>query len=101
VTSGQSVAKGIAAEEGIPVVKRDVFLDHDIDVKSIKRQFSRLIQMAWKNGYAVGIGHPHPETLQVLKEMLPMLSALRIELVPVSRQMNIQSPPLILSERKQ
>jgi len=100
MTSSQSVAEGIAAEEGVPVVRRDVFLDHDIDVKSIKRQFSRLIQMAWKNGYAVGIGHPHPETLQVLKEMLPMLSALRIELVPVSRQMHIQSP-LMLSERKQ
>jgi len=100
VTSNRSVAKGIAAEEGVPTVKRDVFLDHDIDVKSIKLQFLRLIQIAQEKGHAVGIGHPHPETFQVLKEMLPMLSSLQIELVPVSRQMHTQQL-LMLSERKQ
>jgi len=100
MTSSQSVAKGIAAEEGVPTVKRDVFLDHDIDVKSIKLQFLRLIQIAQEKGHAVGIGHPHPETFQVLKEMLPMLSSLQIELVPVSRQMHTQQL-LMLSERKQ
>jgi len=100
MTSSRSVAGSIAEEQGVPVVKRDVFLDHSTDVRSIKRQFSRLIKMAWEKGHAVGIAHPHPETLRVLKEMLPMLSALQIDLVPVSRQVKPQQS-LMLSAHKQ
>jgi polysaccharide deacetylase 2 family uncharacterized protein YibQ len=40
-----------------------------------------------KNGHTIGIGHPHPETSTILKEILPQMSQLNIEIVPVSSQL--------------
>jgi polysaccharide deacetylase 2 family uncharacterized protein YibQ len=85
-TSQKSVAEKIAKEQGVPTIRRDVFLDHQVDTISIKAQFNRLIQLALKNGYAVGIAHPHAETLVVLREMLPQLDGLNIQIVPISKQ---------------
>ncbi|MEO1896355.1 MAG: divergent polysaccharide deacetylase family protein [Cycloclasticus sp.] len=90
-TSSQSVAETIAHEQRVAVVRRDVFLDHDIDQESIKFEINRLIQIAKKKGRAVGIGHPHAATLVVLKEMLPQLEALGVELVPISHRINAMS----------
>jgi len=86
-TSKKSVAEQVANEVGVPVIRRDVFLDHDINEASIRQQFNRLLSLAKKNGHAVAIGHPHPETLTVLREMLPQLAAENIKVVPVSSQM--------------
>ncbi|MEH6502739.1 MAG: divergent polysaccharide deacetylase family protein [Cycloclasticus sp.] len=85
-TSKQSVAEKIAKEQGVPTIRRDVFLDHHVDIESIKAEFNRLIKLAIKNGAAVGIAHPYAETLVVLREMLPQLEALNVQLVPVSKQ---------------
>ena len=87
-TSKQSIADMIAIENGVPSLSRDVFLDHDINETSIEAQFNRLIKLARRNGHAIGIGHPHPETLAVLQKMLPKLRQLNIQLVPVSSQLN-------------
>lgn len=89
-TSSQSVAEAIAFEQGVGAIRRDVFLDHVIDEASIKSEFNRLVQLVQKRGHAVGIGHPHPETLAVLQDMLPMLDDLNIQLVPISQQINAQ-----------
>ncbi len=86
-TSKQSVADMIAIENGVPSLTRDVFLDHDINNASIEAQFNRLIKLAKSKGHAIGIGHPHPETLKVLRDMLPKLEGLNVRLVPVSRQL--------------
>ena len=85
-TTTQSIAKKIALENGVPSRIRDVFLDHDINKASIEGQFYRLIKLAQKRGYAIGIGHPHPETLAVLEELLPKLDDLNVKIVPISSQ---------------
>jgi len=85
-TSSQSVAEKIAKEYDVPTLKRDVFLDHEISKASITAQFNRLISLALKKGHAVGIGHPHPETIEVINAMLPILEGLGISLVPISEQ---------------
>lgn len=95
-TSKQSVAEKIAQEQNVPVLKRDVFLDHDIDVDSIRAQFNELIIIAKKKGYAVGIGHPHPETIAVLKELLPTLELQGVKLEPISYQFRQQGIRLVL-----
>ena len=91
VTTGRSIAFGVAEEHGIPSIRRDVFLDSDQDSQAIAVQFERLKQHARRNRFAVGIGHPFPETLQVLEKELPRLSALGYRLVSIQRMIELQS----------
>ena len=84
-TTVSSVALQLARERGVPSIRRDVFLDNVPTVAAIDREFGRLIKRARKNGYAVGIGHPYPETLQYLEQALPALIDEGIELVSVGR----------------
>ena len=43
-----------------------------------------LKSVARRKGYAVGIGHPFPETLDVLEKELPALEAAGFEVVTIS-----------------
>jgi len=86
-TSKQSIAEQVAKEHGVSAIRRDVFLDHDINEASIKERFDYLVKVALKKGHAVAIGHPHPETLAVLKELLPSLAEKGIRLVSISHQL--------------
>jgi polysaccharide deacetylase 2 family uncharacterized protein YibQ len=61
-----------------------VFLDDDRDDESITREFDRLKRLATTRGLAIGIGHPHPETLAFLERELPVLRGQGFELVSVS-----------------
>lgn len=85
MTSGSSVAYPMARAYGIPATRRKVFLDHVRGLENARTQFARLIRTAQQTGGSLAIGHPYPETLQVLREMLPRLSALGVELVTPSQ----------------
>lgn len=84
-TTTKTVAATVAKTMGVSNTSRDVFLDHAIDEKDINKQFDRLIALAKRRGYALAIGHPHNETLNVLEKRLPQLKQLGIQLVPVSQ----------------
>lgn len=58
---------------GIGFAKRDIFLDNKPEAEYILGQIKKLKSKARTYGYAVGIGHDHRLTLQVLKEVLPQL----------------------------
>lgn len=73
-TSPRTVAEATARRYAIPTLKRDVFLDNNLDSDAIAIQFERLVQLAFSRGLAVGIGHPHPQTLDFLKTALPTLA---------------------------
>ncbi len=90
-TSAKSAAYTAAQKLGIPSYKRDIFLDNNRDKKAINQQLNRLIRATQKTGMALGIGHPYPETLDVLEHRLPELKALGIELVTVSELLNASS----------
>jgi polysaccharide deacetylase 2 family uncharacterized protein YibQ len=83
-TTHESVALQLAEELGIAAARRDVFLDHDRSAAEVLRELQRLKQLARKRGKAVAIGHPYPETLEVLERELPRLANEGIELVAVS-----------------
>ncbi len=83
-TTQQSKVAEVAQNFGVDSVERSVFLDNIREPKSIRWQFKRLIKLAKKNGQAVAIGHPYPETYEVLKQLLPQLKHLGIEVVPLS-----------------
>jgi polysaccharide deacetylase 2 family uncharacterized protein YibQ len=82
-TTAQSVALRMARESGVPAVKRDVFLDPDRAPETVQREFERLKKIAREQGYAVGIGHPYPATLDFLTAALPRLAADGYELVGI------------------
>ena len=84
-TTAATVAERMAAEQGLPHLRRDVFLDHDPRPEAVRAQFRRLVALARRRGTALAIGHPHPATLAVLREMLPDLEPLGVRLLPLSR----------------
>lgn len=83
-TTSSSVAASMARELDIRTASRDVFLDDDESVESVRRQLRLLIEVAESRGDAIGIGHLYPTTLRVLREELPRLRARGIEFVVAS-----------------
>lgn len=84
-TTSKTVAYDEARKMGVPSAERDVFLDADEDRGRIHGRLIELFQKARKKGRAVGICHPFPETLAVLKSTFFLLDSYNLEAVPVSR----------------
>jgi polysaccharide deacetylase 2 family uncharacterized protein YibQ len=80
-TTAASVAETAAHTAGVPATSRNVFLDDDQSPAAIRKQFALAVRDAREKGSALAIGHPHPETLQVLAEMLPEAERQRVSLV--------------------
>ena len=72
-TSSRSVALEVARAMKVRCAKREVFLDHVDDPQAIREALWKLADLAAQNGSAIGIGHPHPNTLAALKGLLPKL----------------------------
>ena len=87
-TTARSVAFDIAQAMGIPSGRRHIFLDSEINEEFIKGQLHALFQEAKENGSAIGICHPSPETLKVLKENLHIAS--EYEVYPVFASQIVQ-----------
>ncbi|MCI2282190.1 divergent polysaccharide deacetylase family protein [Colwellia sp. MSW7] len=83
-TSPYSKAESIARMVGVPVHNRHIFLDNQLTQSYITKQFQALIRQAKSQKMAIAIAHPHPETIQALKRLLPTLAKNNIELVPLS-----------------
>lgn len=83
-TSGRSVAYAMAREAGLPTAARDVFLDNVQQVAAVRAEIRKLATLAGKQGKAVGICHPYPETLEALRLEAPSLREAGISMVPVS-----------------
>jgi len=72
----------------VPFAERDIFLDHVQTPEFIRKQFKRLVQIAYKQGEAIGIGHPHILTYRILKETLADLKS-KVRFVPASEVVHI------------
>lgn len=84
VTIGHSQASLAAQQNGIPLLKRNVFLDDDPAEAAVRQQFQRAVRLAQRQGFAIAIGHPHPVTVRVLQRLLPELPA-DVQLTPPSQ----------------
>ncbi|AFO46049.1 divergent polysaccharide deacetylase family protein [Pseudomonas alloputida] len=80
-TSAATVAAAEAQAHDVAHVSRDVFLDDVRTPEAIDAQLQQGIALARKQGSAVLIGHPYPQTLAVLESQIPRLKQLGIELV--------------------
>lgn len=100
-TSPNSKAESIARLVGVPVHNRHVFLDNQLTESYITKQFQTLIHHAKSQKMAIAIAHPHPETIKVLKRLIPTLAKNNIELVPLSAlysTLNGYQAQLVISE---
>jgi polysaccharide deacetylase 2 family uncharacterized protein YibQ len=83
-TTPETVGLQTAKSIGLRAVERSFFLDHSQDPRQIKLQLEKLAQLSLETGKAIGIGHPHPSTVNSLKEMIPKMKEKGIEIVPLS-----------------
>lgn len=81
-TSPESSGKRLASEAGIETARRDVFLDNIHDKEKVCEQIAKLVEIAEKEGSAIGIGHPVNETLEGLSECMEQYLS-RIDMVSV------------------
>jgi polysaccharide deacetylase 2 family uncharacterized protein YibQ len=84
MTTPLSVAHRMARRANLLEARRDVFLDHDLDVGAIDRAFREMVRIARQHGTAIAIGHPHSQTLAYLEQVLPRLAGAGITLLPAS-----------------
>ena len=84
MTINSSVAAQTALEGGVPAQRRDIFLDHVAETDFIEGALLDLEEKARKNGYAVAIGHPYPETYAALLKWLPTLRDKGLQLAPIT-----------------
>lgn len=82
VTHPGSVLAKRALQRGVPVLRRDIFLDVVKDTGAILYQLRKAERIAGRRGQAVAIGHPYPETLEALRIWSREREA-RAERVPV------------------
>lgn len=74
-TTAQTQAAFAADAAGVRNLSRDVFLDNQREPEAIDRAFQHSLALARKNGSALVIGHPYPQTLDYLERWLPGLEA--------------------------
>lgn len=91
-TTADSVAFATARAYGLPSASRNIFLDTERNGAFVAEQFHRLIRQAQRNGHAVAIGHPYPETLRVLERELKQLPAYGVRLVAPSEIIGMRQP---------
>ncbi len=84
-TSRNSVGYSLAKKMGVRTAERDIFLDNVRDPQKIIIQLRKLVDVARRQGFAIAIGHPYPETLQALgeykRELLQRVKVVGIEAV--------------------
>lgn len=84
-TTAATVAFDTAQEFGVRSAFRNVpFLDDVPEVAAIRKQLQMALRGAREKGEAIAIGHPHPATLQALREILPQARTQGVQLVFVS-----------------
>lgn len=85
-TTHLTVAAKVAQQHAVPVLSRDIFLDNSRHPADIHAQFHKALTIARRDGLAVVIAHPYPESIAYLREALPALPS-DIELMSLSSAM--------------
>jgi uncharacterized protein len=83
-TLASTVAYKTAERLGVRAASRKVFLDDSANREAIIEQLDLAARDAHRDGFAIAIGHPRPDTIAVLAEVLPRLEDHGIRLIFVS-----------------
>ncbi len=82
-TTDATVGEVEARAAGVPAVARRVFLDDVASDQAVEKALEELVQHGRAEGFALGIGHPHAATLEVLEREIPRLADRGVRLVRV------------------
>ena len=99
-TSAQTQALSMAEKIQLPSRKRDVFLDDVRTSSAILVELKRALRLAQQQGSALAIGHPYPETLEVLTSLPTLLDTYKVSLVFASQLLNPVQPLILISQKK-
>jgi len=80
-TTAESIAFDLARKMGLRTAYRNIFLDTPVGLDFSKNKIIDLFRLSQKNGTAIGIGHPFPETLEALRKNIHLLKEYRVKLV--------------------
>lgn len=84
-TTAATIAYDTAQRLGVPSGFRNTpFLDDVPELAPVRRQLQLALRRALDKGEVIAIGHPHPATLQALKEILPEAKTRGVRLVYAS-----------------
>ena len=86
-TSSDTVAFDVAKKMALRTASRDIFLDNHLSENALKIQMERLLSVARHKGSAIGIGHPHKKTFDLLRNFQTTLTN-EVEVVPASNLVN-------------
>ena len=67
ITHDHSLFYSLARAKGFAALKRDIFLDNVQDARSITHQLNAAARLSVKQGWAIAIGHPYPQTIAALR----------------------------------
>nr|WP_314467909.1 divergent polysaccharide deacetylase family protein [uncultured Campylobacter sp.] len=77
-TTSPTKVYGAAKKYSMPYIARDVFLDHDGSKSAVRKQLKYAVELAKKRSYAIAIGHPHKNTIEVLQESTKLLQEVEV-----------------------
>jgi polysaccharide deacetylase 2 family uncharacterized protein YibQ len=84
VTTDASVAGVLARETGLRFATRDLFIDDSENRSWARTHMEKLLSTSDRWDGLLLIGHPYPETVRALEEMVPRFRSQGIEIVPLS-----------------
>jgi polysaccharide deacetylase 2 family uncharacterized protein YibQ len=95
LTSPKSLAYNAAVEAGLRAAHNSMFIDDATERRDdVADRLHELVRVAQRHGYAIGIGHPHPWTLEALRDNLEYLESAGVELVTVCDLVHATEPDL-------
>lgn len=90
MTTADSRGRESAGGAGVRFAARDVFIDHTPGYAAALEQLTGTSGQGHRNGTPLlMIGHPHAQTVQALRDALPVWHAQGVRLVPVSALLRI------------
>lgn len=93
LTSPESVAYNVAIETGLRAAMNSEFIDDATDRREdVEARLHQLAETARRKGIAIGIGHPHPWTLEALRDFDDYLKTIDVELVSLCDLIESEKP---------
>lgn len=92
MTTSRSIAAKTALQAGIPVARRDVYLDADMQPEEMRLQWKRTLSIAKEKGQAILVCHGRKESLRAILDLVPDLEAEGIRAVTLEELLAKERP---------